>query len=134
MPQTPAAPFESIAGCHVKLRDAASAEVEEWLPDAVPPTVGLGVLGAALVAAERDIDDESLDRIASRVEQFLLASGADADAVATGFLEAVCHRSEDSAASVERIVRHLGDRAVACIRAWDNFTGGETPGVASGLG
>ena len=129
MPHTTAAPFESIAACHATLRDAASAEIEYWLPDAVPPTVGLGALGAALVTAEREINDESLDRIASCVEAFLSANGADADAVATGFLEAISHRSDQSAASVERIVRHLGERAVAYIRAWDRFTGVDTPGV-----
>ena len=134
MPQTSAAPFDSIAACHAKLRDAATAEIEDWLPDVVPPTVGLGALGAALVAAERDINDEALDRIASCVEEFLSADGADADAVATGFLEAVCGRSKYSAPSVERIVRHLGDRAVAYIRAWDRFTGVETPGAARGAG
>jgi hypothetical protein len=125
-----ATPFESIAACHAKLRDAAAAEIEDWLPDAVPPTVGLGALGASLVTAERDIDDESLDRIASCVEEFLSVNGADADAVATGFLEAICNRSEESTASVERIVRRLGDRAVAYIRAWDTFTGVDTPGTA----
>ena len=112
MPQRPA-PFEAIAACHATLNDAASAEIAEWQPEAVPPTVGLGALGAALVSTAKDIDDESLDRIASCVEGFLSVSDADADAVATGFLEAICHRSADSAASVERIVRHLGIRAVA---------------------
>src|SRR5262249_50188355 len=101
-------------------------------PDAVPPTVGLGALGAALVSAERDIDDESLDRLASCVDELLSASDADADAVATGFLEAICNRSDDSPASVERIVRHLGDRAVADTRAWDEFTGVDTPGINRG--
>src|SRR5262249_38672191 len=88
------APFEVIAACHAALNDAASAEVAEWLPDAVPPTIGLGALGAALVSGERDIDDESLDRLASCVEELLSPSDADADAVATGFLEAICNRSD----------------------------------------
>jgi hypothetical protein len=128
------APFESISACHPTLRAAASAEIEDWLPEAVPPTVGLGALGAALVAAEPDLDDQTLDRIASCVDGFLSVNGADADAVATGFLEAISNRSEDSAASVERIVRHFGDRAVAYIRAWDEFTGAKTPGTARDAG
>ena len=133
MPQR-AAPFEAIAACHATLNDAASAEIADWLPDVVPPTVGLGALGAALVSAEREISDESLDRIASCVEDFLSTSDADADAVATGFLEAISNRSEDNSASVERIVRHLGDRAVAYIREWDKFTGVDTPGITRGAG
>jgi hypothetical protein len=112
------------------LNDAASAEIAEWLPDAVPPTVGLGALGAALVSAGQNVDDESLDRIAACVEGFLAVSDENGDAVATGFLEAVIHRSHESAATVERIVRHLGERAVAYIRAWDEFTGVETPGIS----
>ncbi len=116
------APFEAIAACHARLRDAASAEVAEWQPEVVPPTVGLGALGAALVSAEQEIDDDSLDRIASCVEDFLSLSGSNADAVATGFLEAIFNRAEDSTASVKRIVRHLGDRALAYIRAWDEFS------------
>ena len=133
MPQR-TAPFEAIAACHATLNDAASAEIAEWLPDAVPPTLGLGTLGATLVSAERDISDEALDRIGSCVEGFLSVSGSDADAVATGFLEAISNRSQDNAASVERIVRHLGDRAVAFIRAWDKFTGVATPGTTRGAG
>jgi hypothetical protein len=129
MPRSSATPFEMIAACHAKLGDAASAEIDYWLPDAVPLTVGLGALGAALVSGEPEIDDEALDRIASGVEEFLGVSGCDADAVATGFLEAISHRSADSATSVERIVRHLGVLAVAYIRACDKFTGVETPGT-----
>ncbi|WP_157281825.1 hypothetical protein [Pelomonas sp. Root1237] len=130
MPQR-AAPFEAIAACHATLSDVASAEIRKWLPDVVPPTVGLGALGAALVSTEREISDESLDRIASCVEGFLLTSDADAAAVATGFLEAISNLSEDYSASVERIVRHLGDQAVAHIRAWDKFTGVNTPGIVA---
>jgi hypothetical protein len=121
--------LEAIAACHPTLSGAASAEIQAWLPDAVPPTVGLGALGAALVSTERGIGDESLDRIASRVESNLLTS--DAEAVDTGFLEAISELSEDYPARMERIVRHLGDRALAHIRAWDKFTGVDTPGVAT---
>ena len=128
-PKISATPFESIAACHAKLSEAASAATKDWLPDDVPPTVGLAALGAALVSAGSDVSDEALDRIASCVEMLLGTEGAEADAVATGFLEAICHRSEDNAASVERIVQRLGDRAVAYIRAWDAFTGVDTPGA-----
>lgn len=130
MPQQ-AASFEAIAACHATLGEAASAKIREWLPDPVPSTVGLGVLGAALVSTERQMSDESLDRIASCVEDFLTSGGADAAAVATGFLEAICNLSEDNAASVERIVRRLGDQAVAHVRAWNKFTGVHTPGIAA---
>lgn len=125
-----AGPFEALAACHAALNAAAAAEIAEWLPDAVPPTVGLGALGAALVSAERDIDDEALDRIAACVEGFLSVSDENGEAVATGFLEAISNRSEASAVSVERIVRHLGERAAAYIRAWDGFTGVATPGIS----
>jgi hypothetical protein len=134
MPMSSATPFECIAACHAKLGDAASAVITDWLPDAVPPTVGLGALGAALVSAERDISDQALSRIASCVEDFLATNGTDADAIATGFLEAICNRSEHRPANVERVARNLGDRAVAYIRAWDKFTGVDTPGTARAAG
>jgi hypothetical protein len=122
-------PFDEIAACHPKLLEAALLETQSWLPDAVPATLGLGALGSTLVQAERELDDATLERIASLVEGFLRGGGGDADAVATGFLEAICNRSDASAQSVERIVGRLGIEAVGYIRAWDAYTGVKTRGL-----
>ena len=64
----------------------------------------------------------ALERIAACVEEALESRGSVRDAVATGFLEAVSHRADEAPSSVERIVHHLGPRAVEYIRGWDHFT------------
>lgn len=127
-------PFERIAECHPALRKAAAAAADYWRPDPVPSTVGLGELGGVLVDAEPPVPDDALVKIAAFVEEVLATDGADANAVATGFLEAICNRSAHRPSSVERIVERLGARALAYIRAWDQFTGVKTPGVPGGAG
>jgi hypothetical protein len=125
---TPTA-FDSLAACHPRLREAAAKVIGYWHPGAVPVTIALAEIGGALVGAEPDVDDETLGQVAAQVEVLLAERSAVADAVATGLLEAICHRSEESPSSVERIVGHRGVRALAYIRAWDEFTGVETPGA-----
>jgi hypothetical protein len=122
-------PFETLAECHPLLEATAAAARDDWAPDPVPVTVGLGALGNALVRNERDLPDEVLMQVAAHVEEGLAERGDERNAVATGFLEAICHRADEAPSSVERIVRHLGPRAVEYIRAWDAFTGSSTRGV-----
>jgi hypothetical protein len=122
-------PFDGLAACHPVLSEAATAANEYWDPGPVPLSVGLGALGNALVKAERDIPDEALARVAACVEEALGSRGDVRDAMATGFLEAIAHRADQAPASVERIVRSLGPRAVEYVRAWDDFSGSSTPGA-----
>ncbi|WP_437893895.1 hypothetical protein [Sorangium sp. So ce124] len=122
-------PYQDFAACHPKLREAVSEVVAYWEPDAVPITVGFGSIGRALVQLESDLDDATLDEVSRLVERSLSGSGPEADAVATGLLEAICAQSVRDPAAVARVVSRLGADARAYIRAWDAFTGTTTPGV-----
>ncbi|WP_437873417.1 hypothetical protein [Sorangium sp. So ce363] len=122
-------PYQDFAACHPKLREVASEVVADWEPDSAPVTVVFGHIGRALVQLESDLDDTTLDEVSRLVERSLSGSGPEADAVATGLLEAICARSVDAPAAVARVVSHLGPDARAYIRAWDAFTGTTTPGV-----
>ncbi|WP_437539027.1 hypothetical protein WME79_23005 [Sorangium sp. So ce726] len=122
-------PYQEFAACHPKLREAVSEVVAYWEPDAVPITVGFGHIGRTLVQLESDLDDTTLDKVSRLVEHSLSGSGPEADAVATGLLEAICAHSVDAPAAVARVVSHLGPEARAYIRAWDAFTGTTTPGA-----
>ncbi len=127
MKQSDLRAFDAIAKCHRRLQDVAAALVDSWRPDEVPATVGLGELGHTLVEAGLDVDEEALKNVAARVEEFLIAGGAVGDAVATGFLEAICNLSLEHPSSVRRLVRELGARGRAYVQAWDRFTGCATP-------
>ncbi|WP_437554832.1 hypothetical protein WME97_22605 [Sorangium sp. So ce367] len=122
-------PYQDFAACHPKLREAVSEVVAYWEPDSAPVTVVFGRIGRALVQLESDLDDVTLDEVSRLVERSLSGSGPEADAVATGLLEAICAHSVDAPAAAARVVSHLGPDARAYIRAWDAFTGTTTPGV-----
>lgn len=115
-------PFESIAECHSALRDAADAAIDDWQPEPVPLAVGLGALGNALVRAESDVSNETLERIFACVEEALATRGSVRDAVTTGFLDALTHRAGESPAAVERIVSHLGPLATEYVRSSAGLT------------
>jgi hypothetical protein len=125
----PSAPFRNFASCHPKLQEAVSEITADWDPDPVPLTVGFGNIGRILVQLAAEFDDATLDEVSRLVEHALSGGGVNADAIATGLLEAICSRTADAPAAVERIVSHLGTEACAYIRSWDAFTGTTTPGL-----
>ncbi|WP_437735300.1 hypothetical protein [Sorangium sp. So ce1335] len=122
-------PYQDLAARHPKLREAVSVVVADWEPDAVPVTIGFCHIGRALVRLEPDLDDATLDEVSRLVERSLTGNGQEADAVATGLLEAICAHGVEAPAAVARVVSRLGAGARAYIRAWDAFTGTTTPGV-----
>jgi hypothetical protein len=101
----------------------------DWLPDAPPPTVAMGALGAALVRVLPEATQQDLQCLAETVEE-ILRSGTEQskNAVATGFLEAVVARS-NSTPEVVCFTKVLGPLAREYCREWDKFTGCRTPGV-----
>lgn len=124
------AAISAVASCHAELRAVASATEASFFPEPVPPTVALGELGFALVTLAEELDDAVLEGVGRVVEDLLAEPGLVADVVATGFLEAICARSVAAPGRVERVVARLGARALTYIRAWDAFTGAETPGAS----
>jgi hypothetical protein len=122
-------PISAIGRCHPALARAAARLEAEWQPEVAPMTVALGALGRALVESVTDIDDPALRRVGVTVEKILALGGGPADAIATGFIEAICGLSVTRPGEVRRVVELLGTNAQEYIRAWDEFTGAETPGI-----
>jgi hypothetical protein len=122
--------LRDLAASHPELARRALELHETWSPEPVPLTVALAELADVLVTRSASFTDGDLDSIARIVESHLADPGPAADAMATGFLEAVSARSASTSESVARLVSRLGRSAQDYIRAWDRFTGATTPGVA----
>jgi hypothetical protein len=147
--------WNEVVGVSEVLADADRAEIERWrrpesegAPDDVPPlTVRLGTLGR--VYAERSTEtraqtphpsraqgqgrsepgfSEAQTRELFRLLEDVLANGgaADGDAVATGFFEALLN-AWDAGFDLRSVWPALGPDSRAYCRAWNDFTGVETP-------
>ena len=122
--------LRDLAASHPELDQRALELRETWSPEPVPLTVGLAELADVLVKRSASFTDGEIDRIARVIEAHLADPGPAADAMATGFLEAVSARSASEPEGVARVASRLGQRAQDYVRAWDRFTGAETPGLA----
>jgi hypothetical protein len=102
---------------------------DEWLPDEPPFTVAMGELGGILGASAGTVGDEDLQRVAEVLET-LLNDGTEEvkNGVATGLLEALISSSYSEPTAVH-LLKRLGPEAKKYCRAWDEFTGGKTPGL-----
>jgi hypothetical protein len=102
---------------------------DEWSPDEPPFTLTMAQLGCALSAAIGALGDVTVQHIADVIET-LLVSGSESvkNGVGTGLLEAVLD-SVRTSPETSRLLRYLGPEASGYCRAWDKFTGNQTPGL-----
>jgi hypothetical protein len=101
----------------------------DWLPDAPPFSVAMGTLGRALAAGASAVDDDGIRRIAGVIETLMTSGTEDVkNGIATGLLEAIVS-SSDTEPGALRLLRCLGTESRKYCRAWDEFSGGTTPGI-----
>src|SRR5262245_54106855 len=121
--------LEDLAAASPVVARALAAVREEWAPDPVPPTIVMGELGSAVVAAIDEIDDDELARVAGAIDRALeTGSKLVKDAVATGLIEAAMS-STDADPRGARFLRKLGPLGRKYARDWDAFGGKRTAGV-----
>lgn len=109
------------------------AEVEAWRRDAapddegIPVTVRLGHLGRAFAEHAAELTTDQRRRFLDLLERVLTTgSQSDADAVATGFLEALLS-AYDRGFDLRSLWPDLGPKSRAYCLAWNDFTGSDTP-------
>ncbi|WP_116209385.1 hypothetical protein [Streptomyces olivoreticuli] len=131
--------WEELVGVSEVLSGADCAEVEGWRgpaaniveedEDDVPPlTVRLGTLGRVFGEQSAEFTPEQSRRVL-RLLELIQAEGSDEDgtAVATGFFEALLN-AWDKGFDLRSIWADVGPKSRAHCRAWNDFTGVETPG------
>jgi hypothetical protein len=99
----------------------------EWAPDPVLSTV---LFGEAAHALSVDLVHQELLGTLNVIEDVLRNGLPEVrDAVATGFLEALLAESSAGRLDLRPFIPSLGPEAIAFCRAWDQFTGVQTPGL-----
>lgn len=131
--------WQELVGVSEVLADADRAEaecrrdpavgVDEQDEDDVPPlTVRLGQLARVFAERSAELSPEQRRRVLQLLEQ-VQAEGSDEDgtAVATGFFEALL-TAWDQGFDLRSVWADVGPKSRAHCRAWNEFTGVETPG------
>ena len=94
--------------------------------DDPPLTLRLADLGRGFVKHSADLTPQQLQRIGTLLDSVLAAGPPAGDAVATGFLEAVLS-AWDEGFDFESVWQYLGPEAREYCRAWNAFTGVDSP-------
>lgn len=114
-----------LSQTHPVLEKARAALVEDWAPEAPPPTILSSAFARALVSIADAATEEELLRVLTVVETILSEGDQLAkDVVATGFLEALVTAADNRASGAVRILELLGPQAAAYCEAWRTWTGG----------
>lgn len=131
--------WEELVGVSDVLADADRAEVKSWRDpamsiieadeDDVPPlTVRLGTLGRVFGELSAEFSHEQSRRVLQLLEQVQAEGSAeDGTAVATGFFEALLD-TWGKGFDLGSVWADMGPESRAYCRAWNEFTGIETPG------
>ncbi len=119
-----------LAGAHHRLKQARETLQADWFPDDPPVTIVMGAFAHAVCDHIDELSGSHKHAIFRAVEEALV-SGADdtKNVVATGFLEALQGRASANTFDFAKVTNYLGEEARAYCRAWDKFTGAETPGL-----
>ncbi|MFJ5675902.1 hypothetical protein [Streptomyces sp. NPDC093097] len=112
----------------VAWRGPAADMVEEDEDDVPPLTVRLGALGRVFGEQSAEFIPEQSRRVLQLLER-IQAEGSheDGEAVATGFFEALLN-AWDNGFDLSSVWADVGPESRAYCRAWNDFTGVETPG------
>ncbi|MEU0950204.1 hypothetical protein ABZ379_47340 [Streptomyces canus] len=122
-------------GVHEVLAEADRAEIQGWRgpaaqegdDDAPPLTVRLGTLGRVFAEHSAGFTPEQTRRLFRLLEEIQVNDGGRyANAVATGFFEALLN-AWDKGFDLRSVWPALGPDSRAHCRAWNDFTGVETP-------
>lgn len=131
--------WEELIGINGILAAADRADLESWRGpaaetvaadgDDVPPlTLRLGTLGRVFAEHAAEFTDEQTRQLFQLLEEALAKGGEeDGNAVATGFFEALLN-AWDKGFDLASVWAAVGPRSRDYCRAWNTFTGVETPG------
>jgi len=124
--------FSQLEALHPGLREAAERARDEWHPDSVPPTFLAGEIAVGMArSAPADFSDHELLTLCEFVEKALHdESQAVREIIATGFLEGLMGEASAGRFDFTRLSAFLGPETKKYCRAWDEFTGARTPGLA----
>ncbi|MGW4380647.1 hypothetical protein [Kitasatospora sp. NPDC004531] len=129
--------WDGLTSVHEALAAADRADVEHWRAlsgdtvgasgyEAPPLTLRLATLGAQYARHADDFTDDQTRRLFALLESVLAAEGAEADAVAAGFFEALLN-AWDNGFDLARTWPSVGPESRAYCLAWNDFTGVRTP-------
>ncbi|WP_282204195.1 DUF7674 family protein [Kitasatospora fiedleri] len=131
--------WEELVGVSGILVDADCVEVEYWRGpagetiaeggDDVPPlTVRLSTLGRVFAEHAAEFTAEQTHRLFQLLEEILVkGSDEDGNAITTGFFEALLN-AWDEGFDLDSVWAVVGPQSRDYCRAWNAFTGVETPG------
>jgi hypothetical protein len=113
---------QALAAIAPALAAADAEAVADWAPDEVPPTIRMGGLARAMVAAAGDLTLDEVRGIFAMVEDLMVDGPEDVRvAVATGFLEDLMSELAHGRVDMATIAEFLGPASRAHCEAWEQF-------------
>jgi hypothetical protein len=130
MSMTVSEALNQLTALHHHLKQARETLQADWLPDDPPVTIVMGEFAEAVCDHIEELSDSDKEVIFKTVEKVLVSGDDEAkNAVATGFLEALQGRASANTFDFSKVTNYLGEEARAYCRAWDKFTGVDTPNL-----